>query len=73
MAVHDGDEVIAITEKGVIIRCQVDAIRDTGRATQGVKLIRVDEGDRVSTCARIVEREEEDGEAVEGTDDLAKA
>jgi DNA gyrase subunit A len=72
MAVHDGDELIAITEKGVIIRCQVDAIRDTGRATQGVKLIRVDEGDKVATCARILEREVEDiaedgeGEIVDG-------
>ena len=58
LVVHDGDEVMAITEQGVLIRCNVDDIRNMGRATQGVKFIKVGSNDKVATCARIVEKDD---------------
>ena len=61
LAVHDDDGVMVITHQGVLIRCQVDSIRNMGRATQGVKFIKLDENDHVATCARIIEKEDEEG------------
>jgi len=49
LAVHDDDGVMVITHQGVLIRCQVDSIRNMGRATQGVKFIKLDENDHVAT------------------------
>ena len=56
----EGDEdVLVITDQGVIIRFDVDSVSQTGRATQGVRLIRLEEGDKVATMA-IIEEDEED-------------
>jgi DNA gyrase subunit A len=60
--VEPDDEVILITSEGQIIRVPVDPIRQTGRAAQGVRLIRLDEGDKVAGLARVVKREDEDEE-----------
>jgi DNA gyrase subunit A len=46
MEVSDENDLMIITERGVMIRQPVDQIRLIGRATQGVKLIRLDEGDK---------------------------
>ncbi len=43
-----------ITSKGIVIRWPVAGVRVQGRTTQGVRLIRLDEGDRVTDVARIV-------------------
>lgn len=51
--VTSGDEVMLITEKGILIRTRVDEIRETGRNASGVKLIRIDEGDRLVAMAKI--------------------
>jgi DNA gyrase subunit A len=51
--VNDNDEVMLITEKGILIRTRVGEIRATGRNAQGVKLIRIDEGDRLVAMAKI--------------------
>jgi len=51
--VDPDDKVIIITEQGIMIKILVSDIRATGRAAQGVRLIRVEEGDRVSSIARI--------------------
>jgi DNA gyrase subunit A len=48
-----GDHVMLITQKGILIRTGVDEIRETGRGASGVKLIRVDEGDRLVAMAKI--------------------
>jgi len=65
-AVTDEDELMLITGKGTLLRTAVRELRDIGRATQGVRLIRVEEDDRVVAVASVVsEREEEDKE---GTD-----
>jgi DNA gyrase subunit A len=55
--VDDEDELLVITEAGHIIRQRVGAISRIGRATQGVRLIRLDAGDRVATIARVIRKE----------------
>jgi DNA gyrase subunit A len=56
--VKPGEELLIITKKGVIIRQPVDTIRETGRVAQGVKLIRLNEGDKVAAVAKILEEAE---------------
>ncbi|WP_227936889.1 DNA gyrase subunit A [Alkalihalobacillus deserti] len=51
--VSSDNDIMIITVSGVIIRTQVDGISTTGRNTQGVTLIRVNEGEEVATVARI--------------------
>lgn len=62
--VTDDDDLMIITESGVIIRMEVHGISVTGRNTQGVKLIRINNEEKVSTVAR-VEIDEEDEEISE--------
>ncbi len=57
--VTDEDSLILITQYGILMRMTVDQLREIGRATQGVRLIRVGEGDRVVAVARIVGEKEE--------------
>src|SRR5438552_3568483 len=45
--VVDSDEIMLITEKGILIRTRVGEIRETGRNAAGVRLIKVDEGDKL--------------------------
>lgn len=68
--VHDDDEVMLITNSGILIRMAVREISVIGRATQGVRLITLDAKDeKVVGVARIEEGEENDeAEAVEPTD-----
>jgi DNA gyrase subunit A len=63
--VHPNDELMMITEKGILIRTKVAEIRETGRAAAGVRLIKVDEGDRLVAMARV---EPEDEAPAEATD-----
>jgi DNA gyrase subunit A len=51
--VTESDEVMLITEKGILIRTNVSEIRQTGRDAQGVRLIKLDEGDRLVAMAKI--------------------
>jgi len=57
-AVDDEDEVLLITAQGMVSRISVKEISMQGRQAQGVRLKRLDEGDRVSTVARIAARDE---------------
>ena len=59
--VVDSDDVVIVTSNGIVIRQHVSDIRVAGRNTQGVRLIRLDEGDTVSDVAAVV-AEEENGE-----------
>jgi len=62
--VNDEDEIMLITTGGVLIRTRVSEIRELGRATQGVTLINLGEGEKLSGIEKIVETDdEEDGEA----------
>ncbi len=55
--VHADDEIMLITDKGVLVRTRVAEIRELGRATQGVTLIGLDEGAKLSGLQRIVEND----------------
>jgi DNA gyrase subunit A len=73
--VHESDEVLILTERGILIRMRVDEIRRIGRATQGVRVIRLDEGDRVVSVAKLAEEgddHDDDGDHDAG-DDAATA
>ena len=63
--VHTEDEIMLITDTGVLVRTRVSEIREMGRATQGVTLIALDKGSELSGLQRIVEN---DAIAVEVTD-----
>jgi DNA gyrase subunit A len=58
--VQEGDELLLITQQGMIIRMQTNDVRAIGRATQGVRLIDVEGEDKVVSIARLVEKEEDD-------------
>jgi len=58
--VQEGDELLVITQQGMIIRMQTNDVRSIGRATQGVRLIDVEGEDKVVSIARLVEKEEDD-------------
>lgn len=65
MEVVDTDDLIIITDMGVIMRQPVSAIRTIGRVTQGVRLVKLDEGAMISSISRVV-REEETADEEEG-------
>ena len=52
-SVRDGDEVILITVQGMVTRCKVDTIRLVGRNTQGVRVMNLNDGDRLATLAKV--------------------
>ena len=54
--VKDEDEAMFITQNGVVIRTTVNGISKIGRSTQGVRLIKLREGDKVKTVTRIISR-----------------
>ena len=60
--VVDLDGLMIITEKGIVIRQDIKSIRVIGRATQGVKLINLESGDRVTDVARIIAEDDEPGD-----------
>ena len=70
--VSEADEIMLITTGGVLVRTRVDEIREMGRATQGVTLISVDDGSRLSGVRRVVERDADTNgdESLDGLDTL---
>jgi DNA gyrase subunit A len=58
--VQAGDELLVITQQGMILRMQTDDVRAIGRATQGVTLINIEGDDKVVSIARLVEKEDEE-------------
>ena len=57
--VEPGDELLVTTVGGIVIRCPVDDIRETGRAARGVRIQRLNAGDKVTAVVRLVTPEEE--------------
>ena len=55
--VRPEDEIMLITDRGVLVRTRVAEIRELGRATQGVTLIALDDGAKLSGLQRIVEND----------------
>ena len=75
-SVIDEDELMVITRNGVVNRQRVEEIRTIGRATQGVRLVNLDPGDRVMDVARVVMENGEDGVEIlpgmDGEEELAE-
>jgi len=76
MEVVDSDDLIIITDSGVLMRQPVAAIRTIGRVTQGVKLVKLDDGASISSITRVIsvedpikEKEEEKTEKTEEPDE----
>ena len=58
MEVVDSDDLIIITDSGVLMRQPVAAIRTIGRVTQGVKLVKLDDGASISSITRVISDDE---------------
>ena len=56
--VVDDDEVMLITDHGKVLRCRVTTISTMGRATQGVRMMNLREGEQLVAIARLAERDE---------------
>ena len=56
------EEVMIITQMGKLIRLNTEQLRTIGRVTQGVRLITLEDGERVVSIAKIMESEDEDEE-----------
>ncbi len=54
MEVVDNDDLVIITDQGVLMRQPVSAIRTIGRVTQGVKLVKLDDGTKISSISRVI-------------------
>jgi DNA gyrase subunit A len=61
------DEIMLITSGGVLIRTRVNEIREMGRSTQGVTLINLGEGEKLSGLQTIMDRDDDNGENGNGT------
>jgi len=62
-SVTDADQLLLITERGQLIRIKVKDIRETGRAAQGVRVIQLEDGDRVVGVAKLAEPDEPEEDA----------
>jgi DNA gyrase subunit A len=60
--VRDGYQVMLISDGGTVIKMAVDDVKRSGRATQGVIVMRLREGEQVSTLAPVVTGSEDDDE-----------
>lgn len=58
---NKGEEIMVMTQNGITIRMKTDGISVIGRNTQGVRLVRLDEGDKVTAIAGVVKDEEDSG------------
>ncbi|TVR56267.1 MAG: DNA gyrase subunit A [Gemmatimonadales bacterium] len=68
-SVQDGEELVLITRNGVVNRQRVSDMRVIGRATQGVRLVNLGDGDQIMDVARIIpEDEDATGEELEGVE-----
>nr|WP_233120006.1 DNA gyrase C-terminal beta-propeller domain-containing protein [Rappaport israeli] len=65
MQVSAGEEIMLVTDNGTMIRTAVEGIPTLGRNTQGVRLIRTNEAEKVIAVAKVVNEENETDEAEE--------
>ena len=68
MEVVDEDDIMIITNKGIMIRQPVGSIKVIGRNTQGVKLLRLDEGAFISSITKVLNEEDEEESTEENTE-----
>lgn len=57
LAVRDGDDIMVITQQGMVNRTHVREIRIVGRNTQGVRIMNIGEGDRIASVAKVAQEE----------------
>ena len=68
--VTEKEDLIITCKSGITIRTGIADIREAGRATQGVKLIRLDEGDEIAAISQIEDQEDEVVENIDGSNDV---
>ena len=66
--VTDANDLMIITKEGITIRMAVSALRVMGRATQGVRLINIDDSDEIAAVTKVDHEDEVEESAIEGTD-----
>jgi DNA gyrase subunit A len=64
LAIEEQEDLMISCKSGITIRMKVSSIREAGRATQGVKLINIEENDQIAAIARIAEQEDEEDDAM---------
>jgi DNA gyrase subunit A len=72
LAVTEKEDLMITCVSGVTIRMPVNQISEQGRATQGVKLIRVDEGDAIAAITQLEEKEDENGHTEDAADEITE-
>ncbi|MBU0633995.1 MAG: DNA gyrase subunit A [Candidatus Omnitrophica bacterium] len=64
--ITEQDDIVLITSSGMVVRCAIKDVRVTGRSTQGVRLMRLKDKDKVVAVARLAAKEEDDEEQAQG-------
>mgnify|MGYP000497372318 FL=1 len=67
-----GDEMMLISDQGIMVRTRGDEVSVVGRNTQGVRIIRLKENENLVSLARIAEPEEDEFAVSEGAEDTAE-
>ena len=73
LIVREHQELLFITENGMVQRTSAGEIRKSGRATQGVKVMNVKDGDRISAVALVVDSDDDSGEEIGAEDEVGLA
>jgi len=68
LSVREQDELMLITTQGIMVRTKVKDIRQTGRNTQGVKLIDLSKGDNLQAIAPVISEDENEDDSESGDD-----
>ena len=66
LTVSEEDGVVFVTTGGMVVRTPVNQIRTTGRNAQGVRVVALKDKQELSTCVRVVAKEDEEGELEAG-------
>ena len=61
VAVRDGDDIMLITTQGMVNRTHVNEIRQVGRNTQGVRIMNLNEGDKIASIAKVAREDDPEG------------
>lgn len=69
VAIEEQEDLMISCKSGITIRMKVSSIREAGRATQGVKLINIEENDQIAAIARIAEQEDDEEDMVDNNVD----
>jgi DNA gyrase subunit A len=70
--IAENDQIILVTDGGQLIRCPVHDIRIAGRNTQGVRIFKTEEAEKVVSVERVPEESNGTGDAENGDADAAK-